>query len=161
MRHYKVKLTKQNKTKQNKTKVKDIIYDIDTKQFKDLSNGKQFTDDDFGRLAKTEPARRNRAGSNTLKRSAIANTILAQPRGEARNRIVVGLIKLGRESSLLNTQLTRTFYSKGKAKSSGITKQEFTSTLKQAFGDKVAERLLAKNIITLLALNLLGVTKAR
>jgi hypothetical protein len=91
-------------------KVKDIVYDVETKQFKDTSNGKPYTDTDFGRLAKTEYARRNRAGSTTLKRAAIANTVLAQPRGEARNRLVAGFIKLARQPSLLGSQLEDSFY---------------------------------------------------
>jgi len=91
-------------------KVKDIVYDVITKQFVDKTNDKPFTDTDFRELAGTEPARQNRAGSNTLKRAALANTILDAKSEGTSDQLVAGLVQLAREPSLLGSQLEGAFY---------------------------------------------------
>ena len=82
-------------------KVNNIVYDIETRQFVAKVNGQQFTDEAFERFAGTRASRENSTGSTTLKKAALANTILAES-SEGQRRVVAGLIKLAGEPSLLN-----------------------------------------------------------
>lgn len=77
-------------------KVKDIVYDVNTGLFKDLSNDTQFTDKQFSELAKTAAARSFVADSASLKRSAIAHTLLREESTSGRGLLLGSLSRLAR-----------------------------------------------------------------
>lgn len=91
-------------------KTNDITYDVNSNQFRDLSDGRSFTDSDFAELAKSDRARQVNAGSTTLKRAAIASTLLREPAGNATSKLLDGISKLALQSELLDSQLKGVLY---------------------------------------------------
>ncbi len=55
--------------------IRDVIYDTDTKSFRDARTGREFTNGDFQTLADARAAREAHAGRNTLKRAALVNSV--------------------------------------------------------------------------------------
>jgi hypothetical protein len=91
-------------------KIKNIVYDVYSTQFKDLSNGQPFTDSDFEELAKSDRARKVNAGSTTLKRASIASTLLREQAGNETSKLLAGISKLAVQSKSLGSQLESVFY---------------------------------------------------
>lgn len=91
-------------------KTNDITYDVNSTQFRDLSDGRSFTDTDFAELAKSDRARQVNAGSTTLKRAAIASTLLREQEGKSVNQLLEGISQLALQSALLGSQLENIFY---------------------------------------------------
>lgn len=75
-----------------------------------MSNGRSFTDTDFAELAKSDRARQVNAGSTTLKRAAIASTLLREQEGQSVNQLLEGISQLAVQSALLGSQLENIFY---------------------------------------------------
>ena len=88
--------------------LKNIIYDVASNKFIDKRTGNEYTDADFGRLAETESARQNGAGSNTLKRSALVASALESASQGTSDSLVAGIRKLSDQS--LDSPLRKILY---------------------------------------------------
>lgn len=118
-------------------KIKDIVYDVDSNQFRDVSIGQPFTDSDFAELAKSDRARQVNAGSTTLKRAAIASTLLREQEGKSRYKLLEGISQLSLQSALLGSQLENIFYqSRDKARG------------QISFGNDITQGINAPNIFS-------------
>ena len=90
--------------------IQDIVYNFEARRFERTGNGRQVTDADFETLAQSGGAREARAGSATLKRGAILNTLVRATSPEGRRDILAQALRQSGE--VLDDDLRRTFYSR-------------------------------------------------
>lgn len=74
----------------------ELEYDADTGNFRDRTNGCEFTDDDFATHAKTASARDVDTGSATLRRPVFTASLLHAESGAAWGSLLGSLIRLAR-----------------------------------------------------------------
>ncbi len=72
----------------NFPQAKNILYDADNQSFYNKNSGQRYSDEDVKNIAKTKQSRSANAGLATLKRTAIANTILQGAVQEGRGRTI-------------------------------------------------------------------------
>jgi hypothetical protein len=129
------------------------VYDFDKHMFMDVSNGQEYTESDFDKLARTAEARNTYAGRTTLQRAAIGNTFMGAT-GEGKRSLLEQLGKLSLQNlELTDPQLAGIFYSRSKTQYAGgnLTPESETriEALQRAVQDQFAifkrtqEKLLA------------------
>lgn len=111
----KYELTYKSNDAKGVSKLDDLVYDFDKHQFTDVSNGQEYTESDFDKLARTAEARNTYAGRTTLQRAAIGNTFMGAT-GEGKRSLLEQLGKLSLQPlQLTDPQLAGIFYSRNNA----------------------------------------------
>lgn len=98
-------------------KLKEIHYDFNFRRFVDAS-GTQFTGDDFAVLAKSPGARAARAGSATLKRSVLVDSLVQSAGREGWRSVLEELARQSRAVEL-DPNLKKIFYSQSQTPLTG------------------------------------------
>ena len=88
--------------------IKDVVYDPAAEEFRDTRTGHVYTRDRFALLARSRGSRDADAGTTTLERAALANTVLSKRIAQAQWRALLdGLVSCGSASA---DRLKGTFY---------------------------------------------------
>lgn len=110
-----IEVTEKSNDAKGVSKLDDLVYDFDKHMFMDVSNGQEYTESDFEKLARTAEARNTYAGRKTLQRAAIGNTFMGAT-GEGKRSLLEQLGKLSLQHlELTDPQLAGIFYSRNNA----------------------------------------------
>ncbi len=100
----------------NFPQARNILYDADNQSFYNKNSGRRYSDEDVKKIAGTQQSRSANAGLATLKRTAIANTILQGTVQEGRGRTIQ---EASRER--LGDGIEKTLYSKKPPQKARVT----------------------------------------
>jgi len=101
--------------------IKNVIYDINTKVFRDTRTGREFSEADFGILAKSAGARKAYAGRTTLQRSALAESVVSgKISGPVWSQFLAGLSGEGMGRGFDGTSLSKLRYSRAPSDQGGV-----------------------------------------
>ena len=132
-------------TKSRVPEIDGMEYDFNARAFRGIKDGQFLGQKHFDELAVSPGARAAKAGSSTLERAVLLDSLLREGRGEGRSGVLGEVLRLSREQ--LDPAIKRVFYARGDEKSGGITPQDFFMALADAYGSTVASKLVTGRVI--------------